>query len=424
MLLNVKFRSFFTVVVLLLFAVFSNQFVSAQTNKLPIADAKNLVGSKLNGTLSAKQINQRIKTVFGAEVNFSASQAVDFYKINYRSQNAQNNSVILSGLLAVPKNKAPNGLVIFNHGTTTDRELSPSKFKGAANASETELAILAFASGGYAVAMPDYFGLGDDKNFHPYPLGEINSRSAIDLIQPARRIAALNGVALGSRLFITGYSEGGAVAMWTVRELEKKDAAEYEMTAAAPLSGPYDLSGTTREWLLQSPTTQEEFVTRLYLLSYIVQSFHKNDGVKLTDYFKPSMALTVSQAYKTNRSDETIIKRLAVAAVLMRSKNSIENVLTDRFIKAMQNSDTSDPVIKGLKENDVYDWSPRTPLLLVNLEGDKIVDPGNTEKAFQTMRRRGMITRFIIKDKNLNHITAVAPALVEARRFFDETSRK
>ncbi len=399
-------------------------FVSAQSNKLPVVNAENFVSSKFNATISAEQLSQRIKAVFGASALAPASSAVDLFKVNYRSQNAEGKTVVLSGLTILPKSKAPKGLVIFNHGTTADRDLSPSRYTGKANSSETETAILAFASGGYAVAMPDYLGLGDEKGFHPYPLGAINSRSAIDLIQPARTVAAKNGVALGSRLFITGYSEGGATAMWTVRELEKKSEKEYEVTAAAPMSGPYDLSGTTRKWLIASPTNEEEFVTRLYLLSYIVYSFHKNNGVKLTDYFKPSMALTISQAFKKNRSDENIIKRLALAAVLMRAKNSIENVITDRFMEALQKSDMSNPVVAELKRNDVYDWSPRTKMLLINLEEDKIVDPGNTEKAYLMMRKSRIgtdtVRQFVIKDKSFNHITGIAPALLQARLFFDE----
>ncbi|MEO8073970.1 MAG: prolyl oligopeptidase family serine peptidase [Acidobacteriota bacterium] len=419
-----KFKSITAAVFLLIATALSTEFVSAQSNKLPVADAKNLVGFKQNGTLSAEQINQRVKTVFGASALSAASKAVDLYKISYRSQNEKGTSVVLTGLIAMPQSDAPKGLVIFNHGTFADRDLSPSRWTGKANSSETEIAALAFTSGGYAVAMPDYLGLGDDKEFHPYPLGAVNSLSAIDLIQPARTVAARNGVALGSRLFITGYSEGGAVAMWTVKELENKFGTQYAVTAAAPLSGSYDLSGATRKWLLASPTDQAGFVTRLYLSSYIAQSFHKNNGVKLTDYFKPSMALTVSQAYKTNRSDEDIIKRLALAATLMRAKNSLENVLTNRFVEALRKSDMRDPIIKGLRNNDVYDWSPRTKMLLVNLEDDKIVDPDNTDNVFRTMRKRGVgndtLSRFIIKDRNLNHITAVAPALLQARRFFDE----
>ena len=135
------------------------------------------------------------------------------------------------------------------------------------------------------------------------------------------------------------------------------------------------------------------------------------------------MALTVSQAYGGNVSDENILKRLALAAVLMRAKNSIDNVITPRFKKALQTLDTSDPVIRELQRNDGYDWKPRTKMLLVTLKEDKIVDPANTEKAFLTMRRNGvgdaLLRKYVINDSSLNHLTAVAPALMRARRFFD-----
>jgi hypothetical protein len=345
----------------------------------------------------------------------------------------------LSGLVVLPRGGAPKGLVIYNHGTTADPNVSPSRYTGGAKPAEVESVILAFASGGYAVAMPDYLGLGDHKGAHPYPLGNINSRSAIDLIEPARTLAERQNVNVGSRLFVTGYSEGGAVAMWTVRNLEQKSSvmtplslrnlgqksgAIYDVFAAAAMEGPYDLSGSTRDWLLDEPTDQEGFVIRLYLMSYMVYYFHKNRGVKLTDYFKPLMALAVSQAYGANRSDEDIVKRLAVTAVLMRSKNSIDNVITQRFKNALQTLDSSDPVISEMRKNDVYDWKPRTKMLLVTLKEDKIVDPSNTEKVFLTMRRNGvgdaMLRKYVINDLSLNHLTAVAPALIQARLFFDK----
>lgn len=182
----------------------------------------NLVSSKFNGVIAAAEINQRIKTVFRNPDLPQAANAVDLYKVSYRSRNDKNAPVVLTGLVALPKTEAPKGLVIFNHGTTTDRNMSPSRYTGGKATTETELAILAFASGGYAVAMPDYLGLGDEKGFHPYPLGAINQLSAVDIIAPARALARRQNVALGSRLFVTGYSEGGAVAMWAARELEIK----------------------------------------------------------------------------------------------------------------------------------------------------------------------------------------------------------
>ena len=386
--------------------------------------AQELVASTRSGTMTAAQINGRMKTVFGANSPNQTSENVDLYKISYSSRDENNRAVNLSGLVAIPRGGASKGLVVFNHGTLADRRASPSRFAGKSDSSETELAILVFASGGYAVAIPDYLGLGDHKGAHPYPLGAVNSHSAVNIIAPARTLFSRRSAAVGTSLFVSGYSEGGAVGMWTVRDLEQKAGAQYNVTAAALLSGPYDISDVTRKSLIAPTDNQITFVTRLYLIAYMVNYFHKSRGLKLTDYFKPAMALTVSQAFKDNGSDENIIKRLALAATLMRSKNSIDNVITPRFKRAMETLDASDPIIAELKKQDVYDWSPKTKMLLVSLKKDNVVDPANTDKAMNTMRRRGVgansLQQFVINDESLNHITAVAPALVIARRFFDE----
>ncbi len=416
------FRLSATVLLSALLTIFVES-TAAQINKLPVsANADNLVNSTLSETMSVAQVNQQIQKKFGASVSPTA-QAIELYKVSYRSRDEKNRAVVLTGLVVLPRGGAANGLVIFNHGTLVNSALAPSRFTGKSNASEAELAVLAFASGGYAVAMPDYLGLGDHKGAHPYPLGAANSRSAVDIIEPARTLAKRQNTEVGSRLFVSGYSEGGAVAMWTVRDLEQKSGAVYDVSAAVLMSGPYDLTDVTRKWMLASPTDQQEFVIRLYLTSYMAYYFHKSSGVKLTDYFKPAMAFTISQAFKGNISDENIIKRLALAAVLMRSKNSLENVISARFKKALETLDTSNPIIREMQKSDCYDWSPRTKMLLISLQGDKVVDPANTVKTMQTMRRRGVradtLRQYVIKDTSLNHITAVAPALAQARRFFD-----
>ncbi len=385
---------------------------------------QNLISSSKNVTMTAAQINRRIQTVYGASGPDRTAKALDLHKVNYRSTDEKGRSVVLTGLVVLPKGGAPNGMVMFNHGTIADPRKAPSRYMGTADGTEPESAILAFASGGYAIVMPDYLGLGDHKAPHPYPLNVVNSRSGFDMIKPARSLISNLNANVGERLFITGYSEGGGIAMALVRELEKSRDPQHQVFASAPASGPYDLSGATREFMLTQPTDQAGFVIRLYLASYMAYYFHKEYGVKLTDYFKPSMALTVSTAYPANITDENLIKRLAVAAVLMRSKNSLFNVITPRFRRAMETLDTSDPVVRELVKNDVYDWSPRAKMLLINLQGDTVVDPANTEKAFRTMRSRGVradtLRRHIIKNDKLTHLTAVPEAMLQARRFFDE----
>jgi hypothetical protein len=199
------------------------------------------------------------------------------------------------------------------------------------------------------------------------------------------------------------------------------------VTASAPLAGPYDLSGTTLDFMAQRDTDQVGFVLRTYLLGYLVHSLHKNEGVKIVDYFKPAMALTINAAYNRRVSDDDILKRIGITATLIRAKNDIFNVITDKFKRAIENRDQRDPVIRLLRANDIYDWSPRTRMLLVALDNDSVVTPRNTQIAMQTMRRRGVgrdtLRRSTIRDANLNHVTAMPESLLRARLFFDQGFR-
>ncbi|MBC7898783.1 MAG: hypothetical protein H7070_01910 [Saprospiraceae bacterium] len=384
---------------------------------------QDLVSSLKNATMAAAQINKRIKAVYGTSGPERATKALDLHKISYRSTDEKGRSVVLTGLVVLPKGGAANGMVVFNHGTIFERSMSPSRYKGEANNQEAESAILAFASGGYAIVMPDYLGLGDQKREHPYPLNVLNARSGRDIIKPARALISRLNANVGDRLCITGYSEGGGVAMALVRDLEQSTDPDFQVSSSALASGPYDLSGATREFMMAPNTDQAGFAIRLYLLSYMAYYFHKQEGVKLTDYFKPSMAFAVSTAYPSGISTENLFKRLVLTGTLMKAKNSALNVITPRFRKAMETLDSSDPIVRELIKNDVYDWTPRNKMLLINLRGDTVVDPANTEKAFRTMRSRGVradtLRRHIIKNDKLTHVTAVPEAMLQARRFFD-----
>jgi pimeloyl-ACP methyl ester carboxylesterase len=383
-----------------------------------------LLSSKQIGTMSAASVNSRLSTTFGAEHGLPpASTPIALHKITYRTPDVNGRNTVVSGLVALPLAGAPKGLVVYSHGTTADRNNVPSRYTGVPKPSEAEFAVLAFASGGYAVALPDFLGLGDHLGAHPYPLGKTNSQAAIDIIVPARRLARQQRIDVDSRLYVTGYSEGGAIAMWTLKNLEQMRGADYKVTAAAPLSGPYDLSGVTREWLIEETKGTEEFLARLYLSSYLIHSMHKNKGVRLRDYYNLIIANAVSRAYKGNPTDKKIIQNLGIASLISFSRGQLKNVFTDRFRRVIETLDLTDPVAKAMKENDVYDWSPQTPLLLVNLVNDKIVVPENTDKAFRTMRQRGVgrdtLRRYVIRDTSLDHGSAAPVAILQTRKFFD-----
>ncbi|MGQ0541237.1 MAG: alpha/beta hydrolase family protein [Blastocatellia bacterium] len=403
-------------------SIWTTVFVAAFSVSV-FSQSGGLVSAQRTATVTAAAFNRRVNEIYGSSAPAPLRGSLNLYKVTYRSRDANGRNAILSGLVIIPSNGAQNGIVVFNHGTAVYNNHMPSRFIGAANGIEAETAMLAFGSGGYAIVMPDYIGQGDHTGGHPYPANVANSFAGMDLIKPARAVGRRNNLDIGDALYITGYSEGGGVAMAQVRELERSNDPAYRVTAAAPASGPYDLSGVTREFMLEQPTDQAGFVVRTYLLGDLVYFLHKNKGVKITDYFKPSMALAINNSYGGKTKDADIVKRIGVTAVLMRAKNNLFNVVTPRFKRAMETMDVKDPAAKLLKENDCYDWTPRTRMLLINLEGDTIVAPKNSQVAFQTMRHRGVgrdrLRRSIIRDSGLNHLTAVPTAMLRARNFFD-----
>ena len=100
-----------------------------------------------------------------------------------------------------------------------------------------------FAAEGYIVVAPNYVGYDTSTlGYHPYLNGDQQSKDMIDALTAARSAlptADAPATTDGGQLLVTGYSQGGYVAMATHRALQE---AGETVTASAPMSGPYALS--------------------------------------------------------------------------------------------------------------------------------------------------------------------------------------
>ncbi len=169
---------------------------------------------------------------------------VDFYYIKYWTVGAANETTESSGALMVPTGSAPGcsgprPIVLYAHGTQTDQLANIADVTNPAN---TEGALIAamFAAQGYIVVAPNFAGYDiSTLGYHPYLLAAQNSGEMMDALAAARTAlphTLTTGTSDGGKLFVTGYSEGGYVAMATERAML---AAGDKVTAAAPMSGPY-----------------------------------------------------------------------------------------------------------------------------------------------------------------------------------------
>ncbi len=384
------------------------------------ANAQSAPDFERSGTFSVALANTRLAARFGKLAPNPFTRPLQLFKIRYPSTDSRGKRLTLSALLAIPEGGATRGLILWHHGTFSERALSPSLFKPLSRRSETESALLAFGSGGYAIAMPDYLGYGADKGAHPYPLSEINSKSALDLIAPCRAVAAKLKTKIAAPIFVTGYSEGGAVAMWTARRLQERG---QKARAVALLSGPYDLSGVTRQTLLSTPPNAGIFVARLYLLAFTGYSWSQDRNQKLTNFFVPAMARAIEKSFGSGAPDQDIITRLATTAFFLNARSSMQNVLNPSFYRAITTGDARNPLVAALRQNDAFRFSPQSPTVLWALEDDSIVPAQNTKVALSEFRRRGVSSRIVraelSKNTEINHITGLVTSLDFTRRFFD-----
>src|SRR5580704_11662484 len=171
---------------------------------------------------------------------------VDFYYLNFWTRGAVGEVTESSGALMVPTGPAPTcsgprPIVLYAHGTQTNKAFNIADIT---NPSNTEGATVAafFAAQGYIVVAPNYAGYDiSTLGYHPFLNAAQQSGEMMDILAAARTALPTtlsSATKDNGQLFITGYSEGGHVAMATLRAMQ---AAGKTVTAAAPMSGPYAL---------------------------------------------------------------------------------------------------------------------------------------------------------------------------------------
>jgi hypothetical protein len=176
---------------------------------------------------------------------FTPLCSVDVYHLEYETVGAQGESTTASGALMVPRGldsscRGARPLVVYAHGTSTDKSYNIADLSGAGGNTEGVLLAAVFAAFGYIVVAPNYAGYDTSMlSYHPYLVADQQSADMMNALTAARSAFAGVGASAGSKLFVTGYSQGGYVALATLRAMQ---AAGISVTAVGPMSGPYALS--------------------------------------------------------------------------------------------------------------------------------------------------------------------------------------
>ena len=227
---------------------------------------------------------------------------VHVYHIEYNTLGGANESTTASGALMVPGGadrscQGARPIVLYAHGTSTERNFNIADLTNQQNAEGILLAVF-FAARGYVVVAPNYAGYDTSTlSYHPFLVGAQQSKDMIDALTAARAALPIGQVSDDGRLFITGYSQGGYVAMATHRAMQ---AAGMAVTASAPMSGPYALSAYVDAEFEGQVSGGAPVVATLLLDAY--QKSYGNIYVNATDIFAAQYAPNIATLFPSSMS--------------------------------------------------------------------------------------------------------------------------
>ncbi|CDS49813.1 hypothetical protein [Polaromonas sp. CG9_12] len=380
---------------------------------------------------------------FAAKLNASASGrnllaiagtpkcGVDVQYIRYGTVGGANESTDASGALMTPSGgpgcTGSRPIVLYAHGTTTVKSYNLANLLDETSAAYSEAALVAaiYAAQGFIVVAPNYAGYDVSKlSYHPYLNADQQSKEMMDALSAARKAlpGLLQPVQDNGKLFITGYSQGGHVAMATHKAMQ---AAGQTVTASAPMSGPYALAAYTDAIFYGNVPLGSTLFAPL-----LVNSYQKAYGTvyrNLTDVYEPSYASGIDTLLPTDTPLSTLIApggKLPQTALFSRTpptaptgsglqptlnaisppaappelaplfslgfgtSNLITNqlrldYLLDAFAQpdgavpslttGAQAADPKHPVRIATMKNDLRNWTPMRPVLLCAGSGDPTV---------------------------------------------------
>lgn len=193
---------------------------------------------------------------------------VKLFKLVYHTTDPLGKPTIASGLLQIPSNPGQPSralpLLSYQHGGIWAKSKSPSNENGSEQG-----ALWVFNPKGYVFVMADYLGLGDSTIQQPMYHAKSLATATADMLRAARKACAKLNVQLNSKLFLTGYSQGGHATMALHRYLESELKSEFTVTASAPISGGYDIENLNFLNLLTKP----KFMSP-YKVAYIIYSMN------------------------------------------------------------------------------------------------------------------------------------------------------
>ncbi len=381
---------------------------------------KEIAGGEKIAQFSAKDIAKKARKYGFKENDFYGMRA---YRITYTTHDESGKAVKASGVIVIPTEDGVsaekkeqlevikhNGfaMVIDCHGTIFANKEAPSVYM--AESKEPEgTGIIFSAYAGFITLIPDYIGFGESKeHYHPYLLKKSSSKSVKDFINAAVDFANKNMIELTPNrdMYITGYSQGGYVALASLGRMES--SLSYNINMAVPMDGPYLLEPFGRALVKAKSFKAPSFV------AYIAYAYAKTYGKDIKSLIKEPYASRLDLLFSGNYTREEIDQNLTYT---LQGENGL---LSDELV---EDYSTSWFRLKLLKNSAIETSSYLTPIKLIHCKGDDIVPYEMATSTKKLLNLAGSKVDLItLEDKigsqPLSHTECALPAYIYTAKMF------
>ncbi|MCD4736281.1 MAG: hypothetical protein K8R53_09575 [Bacteroidales bacterium] len=399
-----KINYFLLKIVLVGVIIFSVQACNKEEDNDPTPPETHEQGDISKTTSLGTYTPNDIQQIFDAanvEVLFNLEYNVKVLSVNYYTVDGNDNQIVTSGAFFIPQNAANLPLLCTPHGTETKR----NKVASVAPTNSTEGIIgLMTASMGYYTIAPDYPGFGVSDIIHPYFHAESLVPSVIDFMKAGKSYAMENQITLDGHEFLTGYSEGGYISLATQKTIEENYADEFNLTAVAPLAGPYDLKGMIDTIFLSGNNYTSAYSA--YFLNAYNEIYNWN---RLDEIFNVNYTSIIPGLFDGSKTWGEINNQLPATS---------SDILNSDFVSNYNNG--SEPeVIAAIQENTFLDWTPQSPIHFFHGDADSIVPLQNALTAIDVFTQNGAVNIQLTTIPGGTHETAGPDAIFGAIGWFE-----
>ena len=324
------------------------------------------------------------------------ASGIELYRVSYFTKDEDDKTIMVSGLLAFPRNKKIKGVVSYQHGTNSERANAPSK-----PSMDEGLGISAiFAGGGYLCLIPDYIGFGTSTEVHTYLHVETTVNAVVDLLKVGSVICtALTGNKT-NLLFLTGISQGGHATAAVHRFLELNPVDGLHLVATSSIVGAYNLKEISIPYAIENKS--------IFYLGYLANSYCHIYKKPLNSVVLAPYDSVIPRIFNGNYKYEQIVSQLPKSPESFYNKGILDDF----------ESGNHDWFTDRIGENQTFDWKPIRPFRMYYGSNDKDVSPKDAINAYNRMKELGGNAE-LINLGSLNHLQSAYAALPKTRSFFD-----